>query len=430
MPSLHDIEELLRKLLLGQELVNTQFHLFSRRSKATRKVVGRRVLYTNDALLTANVQFFADLLSSSDADLTQSDPSLSNIAENDDDDRIPSGIAIEEYGYESDSDLEDDADPDEGSASAESDAAESVDNEESGVSIETTATIRDAAATPALPVRTTRSSVNRLQVIGAHRILVKDTAFQTWYALLNYLHTGKVVFLAPKPSCSHFPSQTTSSSTAEAPKCSAKSMYRLACKVGIDALRDLAFASICNSLTERNILAELASTFTSRYPPILEKELDVLFKHVGSPSIVTGLPLLVQRIANKELVHGADIINGLHTRILSAHYPHALRVGTFSPSLSAFSKPAAAPAAQSIVPFWATTGQAAATSIFGSGAAASTSGNQSRSALARAAQLSCGELETPGLSDVPVASGLVEFGLSAGPGHRTNSKEMNKTRRA
>lgn len=53
-------------------------------------------------------------------------------------------------------------------------------------------------------------------------------------------------------------------------------------------------------------------------------ELDVLYEHIASPPVVTGLSALVRRIANKELPHGADIVVGLHTRILKEHYPYAL----------------------------------------------------------------------------------------------------------
>jgi len=50
-------------------------------------------------------------------------------------------------------------------------------------------------------------------------------------------------------------------------------------------------------------------------------ELDVLYTHIASPPVVTGLPALAQRIAHKELLHGADIIVGIHARLLKERFP-------------------------------------------------------------------------------------------------------------
>ena len=45
-------------------------------------------------------------------------------------------------------------------------------------------------------------------------------------------------------------------------------------------------------------------------------ELDVLDSHIMSSPATSNLAALVQRIANKELPHGADIVIGIHTRLL------------------------------------------------------------------------------------------------------------------
>ena len=47
-------------------------------------------------------------------------------------------------------------------------------------------------------------------------------------------------------------------------------------------------------------------------------ELDVLYTHIGSPPVVSGFRGLAQRIALKELPHGADVIVGIHERVLRA----------------------------------------------------------------------------------------------------------------
>ena len=54
------IEGLLRKSLLGEELVNTQFHLFSARSSPSGRVLKPRVLCANNALLAQSSKYFID----------------------------------------------------------------------------------------------------------------------------------------------------------------------------------------------------------------------------------------------------------------------------------------------------------------------------------------------------------------------------------
>lgn len=69
---------------------------------------------------------------------------------------------------------------------------------------------------------------------------------------------------------------------------------------------------------------------TRRHSRLLEVELDVLYSHIGSPPVVAGFPALAQRIANRELPQGADIIVGIHERLLKGRHPSPL---TPTPSL-------------------------------------------------------------------------------------------------
>ena len=72
-----------------------------------------------------------------------------------------------------------------------------------------------------------------------------------------------------------------------------------------------------------------------RHPDLLEMELDVLYNHVASPPVVANFSALAQRIANKRLPHGADIIVGIHSRLLKESYPLPLKLAPVpSPSLS------------------------------------------------------------------------------------------------
>ena len=122
------IEALLRKSLLGEELINTQFHLFSGRSLPSGRVLKPRVLCANNLLLAKRSTFFLDCecrlfakderafdgvaygatVLSTDIQPSDSDPSLVDLT---DDKDVPSHARIDEYGYGSDSDLDDCTDP-------------------------------------------------------------------------------------------------------------------------------------------------------------------------------------------------------------------------------------------------------------------------------------------------------------------------------
>ncbi|KAF8546794.1 hypothetical protein OG21DRAFT_1577108 [Imleria badia] len=164
----------------------------------------------------------------------------------------------------------------------------------------------------------------RLRSLGSQHVFVKDTAFQTWYTLLNYLYTGKISFL---PLSSPGGNHNSSTSSLDGLRCSAKSMYRLTCKVGLRSLRDLAFSYIRSNLTEHNILKEISCSLVLKHPQLLEMELDVLYSHIASPSVVANFTALAQCVAHKELPHGADIMVGIHTRLVKEHLSFWLKPG-------------------------------------------------------------------------------------------------------
>ena len=63
-----------------------------------------------------------------------------------------------------------------------------------------------------------------------------------------------------------------------------------------------------------------------RHPELLEMELDVLYTHIGSSPVVASFSALAKRIANKELPHGADIIVGIHSRLLDDPHPLQMKL--------------------------------------------------------------------------------------------------------
>ncbi|KAG2117654.1 hypothetical protein BD769DRAFT_1777983 [Suillus cothurnatus] len=324
------VEALLMKSILGQDLVDTKFHLYSGRSPLSRKTSQLQALSANDVVLTARSEFFAELLS-------RTGPSDATFVDFDDGSVFEDGMALDDYGYASDSDLEDE-DDDEASQTQVSDkitappivrkTSESDENDDdsfvmAGGRGKIDSTICDPI--PGLPPQAvTPTTFSPIQpVVNCRNILVRDTAFRTWKALLLYLYTNKLVFSPLK-------SQGKPRADVEGPNpstlwpCSPKSMYRLGCKVRLDSVRDQAFCAIRDSLNAENILQELSSSFTSKYPAILQMQVQVLVQHITAVPVIQNIPSLIRKIVDSQLPHGADIMIDLYQNFLLQHHPQAL----------------------------------------------------------------------------------------------------------
>ncbi|KIK33535.1 hypothetical protein CY34DRAFT_18312 [Suillus luteus UH-Slu-Lm8-n1] len=232
------IHSLLRKSLVA-ELFDTQFYLFSARSKRDGNAIKVRALFANNEALASGSEYFNSLLS----EKPFNDPTLVELHDRHICEEV---ISLSEYGYASDSDLDEE-------------------DEEGG--IDETAKDNDKCAQRIIPSR---------------RVLVTDTAFNTWQALLYYLYTDEIVF-APLRSQGSRPVRCCR--IDEAPPCSPKSVYRLACKINHDELRAKALAAMRSSLTEHDILQERSLSLKSSFSTILEDE--SLFRPITIP-IATG----------------------------------------------------------------------------------------------------------------------------------------------
>lgn len=292
------INALLRKSLFG-ELLDTQFYLFSVRSKRKGNVTNLQALFANDEALTMCSEYFGSLLSEKKLD----DPA---VVEFQDYHACEGGISLDEYGYESDSDLDEEEETDEIVQDNEKSAEVSAERVCRTASVKVFAT----------------NGVQR--VIPSRRVLVTDTAFNTWQALLDYIYTDEIVFAPLRSQAGGTLKTARRRGLDEALPCSPKSMYRLACKIKHDKLQAKALAAIRSSLAEHNVLQELSSSLTSRFPAILEMEIEILFQNIVTPTIMKDFPTLIQRIAGANLPHGADILTKLHERMLRQHYPRIL----------------------------------------------------------------------------------------------------------
>ncbi|KAF9237963.1 hypothetical protein BU15DRAFT_62811 [Melanogaster broomeanus] len=316
------LDTLLLKSLLGEELIHTEFYLFSSRSCRKKTIGNPRVLCINNVIAAQSSDYFAKLLNKEEG---FSDTGVFDLeGSHRPDDGI---ISFGDYGYEDDSDL-DDEDEEIGrdmETIASTDVHDSEDEHLRYLEEELNSGIGQ-------PVKQTSSSylvgadlasgvliAHPLRPIESSRhILVKDTAFRTWKALLFYLYTGRVTFHNLK-SQGKVLTQALDC-TDDPPNCSPKSMYRLACKVGLESLASEALKGIRERLTKNNIIHELGLVLPSRYPQILEAELDTLFRNIDSEPVVSAIPSLFASIAKDQIPHGAAIMTGLYQRVLKTHY--------------------------------------------------------------------------------------------------------------
>ncbi|KAI6038874.1 hypothetical protein EDC04DRAFT_1843815 [Pisolithus marmoratus] len=316
-------EDLLRRSLLAEEVIDVHFHLFTSRSKSSRRVLRPRMLNSSATLLKNSTIYFASLFGLGVIPFGPKAVDVKAI------DGIFDGLPLGDYGYESDSDLEDEDD-------------ESTDEDDDGYAVNgnvnkssSTISSPDKCDSKKFDNKIAQAKGTSLVFDKSRHIFVKDTAFQTWYCLLYYLYTGAITF-SPLRSSDAQGSQIVSPNTRQGPQCSAKSMYALATKLGLHLLRDQAYAFIRKNLNEDNVLQELACSFVGRHPDVLELVLNVLAEKFATAPVIQGLPQLMRRIAKNELPHGAEILVGLHTRILQKHY-------WFAPSLRAVTGPLTKP---------------------------------------------------------------------------------------
>ncbi|KAK7064976.1 hypothetical protein R3P38DRAFT_2827338 [Favolaschia claudopus] len=272
------METVLEETLSGQELVDIKFYAFSRRG--TECVTHPLPLFARRDLLRG----FSDDL---DALLTQQGFAESSVVDLDSyESKEPS---FDDFGYDSDSDL--DSEEPEAEEDARMPAIEPTPQEEEG----------NAAAQDAkLQVVPASGPLVRQGARMGRVFVLKDTAYRTWKALLYYLYTRRINFRPLK-------SEGLQEETCIGPVCSPKSMYRLADKLGLEELRGLALESISSRLSEHNILQEVFSSFTSTYPVIQELEVRFLTSNF-SEKASEGLKEMTEKICQGEKPYCAETL--------------------------------------------------------------------------------------------------------------------------
>ncbi|KAK0220805.1 hypothetical protein EDD85DRAFT_863536 [Armillaria nabsnona] len=130
---------------------------------------------------------------------------------------------------------------------------------------------------------------------------VKDTAYTTWKAFLAYLYTQEISFASLKSN--------GTPRIADKDTCSPKSMYRLAVKADLGSLKQLAFESIRSQLTPSNIVAEVFSKFTHKYPEVLDMEVRYLLEQFTDPVVYPEWERKMEEVGRGACPQGALVVN-------------------------------------------------------------------------------------------------------------------------
>ncbi|KAI0356217.1 hypothetical protein OH77DRAFT_1423820 [Trametes cingulata] len=146
-------------------------------------------------------------------------------------------------------------------------------------------------------------------------VFIEDIAYRTWEAFIFYTYFGKVSFA---PLRSQKQPVTAAANIYEPPPCSPKSMYRLADKYGIDALKELAADDIKGKVLNHNIFLELFSPFAAMYPTIQDTEVESLRSHIAEDDILRQIPQWLRSLEAGSLPRGsAAVFSKILTKVAS-----------------------------------------------------------------------------------------------------------------
>lgn len=238
--------EALTESISSGRFEDTKIILYSRKD-SSGNICGPRALYANSHVLKT-VPYFTDLLSGTFAEAESKDFS----------DPIDNNGIAEDYGYHSDSDLEDADDV-------------LIPGKQPGTAVlprEHPADPSTSSTRNGEPLPTYRGRKERPQ--QGKVIKVQDIAFVTFQAFLLYLYTDYIEF-APYGSEENHKSRATEVSCVsedKIPRPSPKSIYRLADKYDVPSLKKLAWGAITNGLGRCDIVEEAFSGFASKYQEV------------------------------------------------------------------------------------------------------------------------------------------------------------------
>ncbi|KAI0743834.1 hypothetical protein C8Q80DRAFT_1183379 [Daedaleopsis nitida] len=278
----------LERSLTSGVFIDACFLLFSERKHDGTRIGAQAPIYSHSQTLYQASDYFQSLLSGGFAESRI--PSRSQQTAQQD-------IPIDEYGYALDSDLEDEEEevPDK----------EPITEAQIKTMSEHTAEKHSTmiAGEPSIEDMQLEHPSLIVTVPLRHFVVIKDSAFRTFKALVYYIYTGDINF-------STLRSLKVKKSTTPL-SCSPKSMYRLADKYGMADLKKLALDNLKSQLTTDIILVELFSQFTSRYPDVIEIETDYVRAHRKDLACLQDLQQWMDMAVRGDIPHASAALVSL-----------------------------------------------------------------------------------------------------------------------
>lgn len=263
----------------GAAFTDTAYFLFSRRKPSAGVVGSPRAVYASSHVMRAAADHFHTQLSGHFST----------------DDAVPTETA--DYGYGSDSDLEDEED--------ENQCVGELANESKGKEREVES---QKPSSEALRENAVREGVK-------HILFIPDVAAVTWHALVFFIYTGKISFAplrstgeqARRGAC-----RVHRAANPELPElCSPKSMYRLADMVGLDHLKELAAEEIQKQLSHECIIDELFSHFSAAYPDVLTAQLTYLYAEGRMAEVLQKAQRHVASALSGHMPHAETVLSAM-----------------------------------------------------------------------------------------------------------------------
>ncbi|KAJ7474211.1 hypothetical protein FB451DRAFT_1248326 [Mycena latifolia] len=270
------LEHVLVDTMYGKEAVDLKFYAFTGRRNGY--VARPQAIFAKASLLRGYSESLDILISGGDF----AESRLVDL----DDHKIDTDI-LEDYDYMSDSDLDTDDEGIEDDASIKTPRSHSH-----SVGVSTPASL---AINIPLPLSRPQSPTRRMGRV----VIVRGTAFKTWKALLYYMYTSKLDF------STEVVGQVVDDEYG-VPRCSAKSMYRLADKLGLDELKAVSLSSIRTRLSQKNIIQEVFSKFTSIYPEVQDVEVKFLLNNF--PTLKEKVDTVLEGLCKGERPHCGDVL--------------------------------------------------------------------------------------------------------------------------
>ncbi|GJF00211.1 hypothetical protein PsYK624_164910 [Phanerochaete sordida] len=285
VPSGGSLEDALADALSGKPFNDVTFYTLAREEGGGK----RRAVHANSRILTSSSKYFRELLAEEVGDgpapnaLSESTATLTGTARDDEDA----------------STLSDDDDID---------ALESLLATPSEVSFggDEETKLPDSASEYTKNVSTAVSATS-----GTRVVTLDNVEPDTLEAVIFYIYTGNVYFRPLRSQDSRVcedAKATYAPANPKRPACCCKAVYCFADQAGLDELKELADAHLFAQLDKDNILDEVFSPFSAKYPIILRRQVAFLLeKHWTSATHARSGPL-VERIVRGEMPHAAPAL--------------------------------------------------------------------------------------------------------------------------